>query len=279
MTDNSTKAQCKHCFNFLSSGSNSTSMNHIMHSHCEALKTVSEARQSSMARDESVPDVLREQFAGLVIQQGLPFNHFDNAQMTRVFQNHMQPKYNHGFAAALAILITEASQSRQHGSSGLRRFFRYAMLSIHSIYVMSLYLFTERYAQPYFFSCFIRQVRICSVCSSIHETWPEYVWLGEVELLLQPRDDAIMAAKWGVLGWIVNNNSSPLIESYSQASADLVVFHNVVVFEALNSIDNYLRIQDETLTGDLASADIATTENMNICLLLAKVYLINQLAG
>nr|GFC05761.1 zinc finger, CCHC-type, retrotransposon Gag domain protein [Tanacetum cinerariifolium] len=44
------------------------------------------------------------------------------------------------------------------GSSGLRRFFRYAMLSIHSIYVMSLYPFTERYAQPYFFSCFIRQI-------------------------------------------------------------------------------------------------------------------------
>nr|GEZ43351.1 hypothetical protein [Tanacetum cinerariifolium] len=42
-------------------------------------------------------------------------------------------------------------------SSGLRHFFRYAMLSIHSIYVMSLYPFTERYAQPYFFLCFIRQ--------------------------------------------------------------------------------------------------------------------------
>nr|GEX00233.1 putative nucleotidyltransferase, ribonuclease H [Tanacetum cinerariifolium] len=43
------------------------------------------------------------------------------------------------------------------GSSRLRRFFHYAMLSIHSIYVMSLYPFTERYAQPYFFSCLIRQ--------------------------------------------------------------------------------------------------------------------------
>nr|GEW71301.1 retrovirus-related Pol polyprotein from transposon TNT 1-94 [Tanacetum cinerariifolium] len=73
--------------------------NHISHPHCEALKTVPEAGQSSMSRDGSVfvynPDVLREQFAGLVIQQGLPFNHFDNTQMTRVFQNHMQPKYNH----------------------------------------------------------------------------------------------------------------------------------------------------------------------------------------
>ncbi|GJV08723.1 hypothetical protein Tco_1346379 [Tanacetum coccineum] len=99
MSDNSTKAQCKHCFNFLSSGSNSTLRNHITHPHCEALKTVPKAGQSSMARDESVfvynPDVLRKQSTGLVIQQGLPFNHFDNAQMTRVFQNHMQPKYNH----------------------------------------------------------------------------------------------------------------------------------------------------------------------------------------
>nr|GFA76645.1 hypothetical protein [Tanacetum cinerariifolium] len=97
--DNSTKAQCKHCFNFLSSGSNSTLRNHITHPHCEALKTVPKARQSSMARDESVilynPDVLHKQFTGLVIQQGLPLNHFDNAQMKRVFQNHMQPNYNH----------------------------------------------------------------------------------------------------------------------------------------------------------------------------------------
>ncbi|GJX25548.1 retrotransposon protein, putative, unclassified [Tanacetum coccineum] len=53
--------------------------NHITYPHCEAFKTVPEAGQSSMARDGSVfvynPDVLREQFTGLVIQQGLPFNH------------------------------------------------------------------------------------------------------------------------------------------------------------------------------------------------------------
>ncbi|GJT88659.1 hypothetical protein Tco_1070376 [Tanacetum coccineum] len=70
-----------------------------MHQHCKALKTVLEAGQSFVDRDGSIfvynPDVLREQFVGLVIQQGLPFNHFDNAQMTRVFQNHMQLKYNH----------------------------------------------------------------------------------------------------------------------------------------------------------------------------------------
>nr|GEV75697.1 transposase [Tanacetum cinerariifolium] len=51
-----------------------------------------------MSRDESLfvynPDVLRK-FGGLVIQRGLPFNHFDDEQTTRVFQKHLQPKYNH----------------------------------------------------------------------------------------------------------------------------------------------------------------------------------------
>ncbi|GJV32065.1 zinc finger BED domain-containing protein RICESLEEPER 2-like protein [Tanacetum coccineum] len=54
MSDNSTKAQCKHCFGFLSSGSNSTLRNHIKHPHCEALKTVPKAGQSSMSRDGSI---------------------------------------------------------------------------------------------------------------------------------------------------------------------------------------------------------------------------------
>ncbi|GJX45467.1 zinc finger BED domain-containing protein RICESLEEPER 2-like protein [Tanacetum coccineum] len=59
----------------------------------------SEAGQTSMARDGSVfrydLDYLREQFAGLVIQRALPFNHFDHEQTTRVFQNTMQPRYTH----------------------------------------------------------------------------------------------------------------------------------------------------------------------------------------
>nr|GEV87204.1 hypothetical protein [Tanacetum cinerariifolium] len=47
------------------------------------------------------------------------------------------------------------------GSSGLRRFFRYAMFiySFYLCYSLPLHLFTERYAQPYFFSCLIRQIR------------------------------------------------------------------------------------------------------------------------
>nr|GEX96913.1 zinc finger BED domain-containing protein RICESLEEPER 2-like [Tanacetum cinerariifolium] len=79
--------------------SNLTLKNHIPHPHCEALKRAAEPIQSSISRDGSLfvynPDVLRKQFAGLVFQRGLPFNHFDDEQTTRVFQKHLQPEYNH----------------------------------------------------------------------------------------------------------------------------------------------------------------------------------------
>ncbi|GJW03577.1 hypothetical protein Tco_1562433 [Tanacetum coccineum] len=64
MTDNSQKAQCKHCFHFLSVGSNTTLRNHITHPHCEAKKAQQnqnpEAGQTSMARDRSVFSVEAE---------------------------------------------------------------------------------------------------------------------------------------------------------------------------------------------------------------------------
>ncbi|GKB13782.1 hypothetical protein Tco_0847705 [Tanacetum coccineum] len=123
-----------------STRSNSTLKNHFTIPYCEALKTVPEAGQSSMARDGSLfvynPDVVREQFAGLMIQEGLTFNHFDNTRMTRVFQNHLQPKYNHKKFCQLcrdeevleneAIALSDeeialdeaASEARSNGSGG-----------------------------------------------------------------------------------------------------------------------------------------------------------------
>nr|GEU86071.1 zinc finger, BED-type, phospholipase-like, homeodomain-like protein [Tanacetum cinerariifolium] len=102
MSNNTKKAQCIHCFHFFSKDSNSTLKNHISHPHCEALKKAAKPGQSPMSRDGSIfvynPDVLSEQFAGLMIQRGLPFNHFDDEQTTRVFQKHLQPKYNHVIA-------------------------------------------------------------------------------------------------------------------------------------------------------------------------------------
>ncbi|GJY43579.1 hypothetical protein Tco_0431792 [Tanacetum coccineum] len=77
--------------------------NHTTHPHCEVLKAQQnqnpEAGQTSLGRDGQIfmynPDYLREQFADLVIQRGLSFNHFDHEQTTRVFQNTMQQRYTH----------------------------------------------------------------------------------------------------------------------------------------------------------------------------------------
>ncbi|KAK7376877.1 hypothetical protein VNO80_02295 [Phaseolus coccineus] len=73
----------------------------------------------------------------------------------------------------------------------------------------------------------------------------------------EPKYSAKDAAEWGTLSWV-----SPLIDAFGQASSDMVDFHISSVFRALNSEHNYLRIQDDTLTGNLSSVDLATEENL-----------------
>ncbi|OUZ99802.1 Patatin/Phospholipase A2-related [Macleaya cordata] len=80
---------------------------------------------------------------------------------------------------------------------------------------------------------------------------------------LEEKFTAAVAAKWGVLGWLYNGGATPLIDSFFQASSDLVDIHTSVLFQALKSEKNYLRIQDDTLTGDTASVDISTKENLS----------------
>ena len=55
--------------------------------------------------------------------------------------------------------------------------------------------------------------------------------------------DADEAAKWGILGWLTSDHSTPLVDVFTQASGDMVDFHISTVFQALNSEENYLRIQ------------------------------------
>ncbi|KAJ6404856.1 hypothetical protein OIU84_012933 [Salix udensis] len=86
--------------------------------------------------------------------------------------------------------------------------------------------------------------------------------LGTGTAKIEKKYDANEAARWGVLGWLTSNNSSPLVDVFAQASSDLVDFHLGTVFQALRSEENYLRIQDDSLTGTLASVDIATKENL-----------------
>lgn len=54
---------------------------------------------------------------------------------------------------------------------------------------------------------------------------------------------AEMAAKWGLFGWLIQGNSSPLVDVFTQAPADMVDYFISVVFQALHNDDNYLRIQ------------------------------------
>ncbi|GJS29929.1 patatin-like protein 2 [Tanacetum coccineum] len=68
---------------------------------------------------------------------------------------------------------------------------------------------------------------------------------------------------------IVANNPTLSLE----ASSDLVDFQEGAIFEDANAADNYLRIQDDSLTEDLASVDLATTENLKNLENVGKVLL------
>ncbi|KAM7263144.1 hypothetical protein ACFE04_000827 [Oxalis oulophora] len=74
--------------------------------------------------------------------------------------------------------------------------------------------------------------------------------------------NAKMASKWSAISWIYENGRTPIIDCYTDASSDMVDIHNSVVFQALNSTENYIRITDDTLDGDVSSIDVTTKENL-----------------
>ncbi|GLU04309.1 hypothetical protein SLE2022_214630 [Rubroshorea leprosula] len=80
---------------------------------------------------------------------------------------------------------------------------------------------------------------------------------------IEQKYNSKMAAKWGILGWLLHEGSVPLVDTFTAASADMVDFHISVVFQALHSDQKYLRIEDDTLTGKESSVDIATKKNLN----------------
>ncbi|KAH9663507.1 Patatin-like protein 3 [Citrus sinensis] len=73
--------------------------------------------------------------------------------------------------------------------------------------------------------------------------------------------NAKMASKWGIISWLYDNGDTPLLDCYGRAIGDMVDYHISVVFQALQSEDNYLRIEDDTLQGDVTSIDLTTKEN------------------
>ncbi|KAI9201251.1 hypothetical protein LWI28_020742 [Acer negundo] len=75
--------------------------------------------------------------------------------------------------------------------------------------------------------------------------------------------DALKSGKWGLLGWLTSEGSNPLIDVFMQSSSDMIDFHVSTVFQALHSEENYLRIQDDTLSRNESSVDIATKEDLD----------------
>lgn len=67
--------------------------------------------------------------------------------------------------------------------------------------------------------------------------------LGSGSATQEHKYTAEMAAKWGVFSWLIQGNSSPIIDVYNEASKDMVDYFLCTVFQALHSEDNYLRIQ------------------------------------
>jgi hypothetical protein len=63
----------------------------------------------------------------------------------------------------------------------------------------------------------------------------------------EDRYTAELAKRWGVFGWLLSQGSTPLVDVFMQASADMVDIHISVAFQALHSKQNYLRIQVSVL--------------------------------
>ncbi|KAF9592945.1 hypothetical protein IFM89_019150 [Coptis chinensis] len=79
---------------------------------------------------------------------------------------------------------------------------------------------------------------------------------------LEEKFTATAAAKWGVIQWLYYSGSNPLIYSFTHASSDIVDIVTSIIFQSLDGDKNYLRIQDDTLTGDASSVDVTTKENL-----------------
>uniref|UniRef100_A0A8R7V700 Patatin n=1 Tax=Triticum urartu TaxID=4572 RepID=A0A8R7V700_TRIUA len=102
--------------------------------------------------------------------------------------------------------------------------------------------------------------------------------LGTGTAKVEEKFDAAKCSKWGLLGWLYKGGTTPIIDSFSQASADLVDIQAFVLFQALHCHYDrrYLRIQDDELTGETASVDVSTTENLKRLIDVGKALLKRQ---
>ncbi|XP_068314256.1 patatin-like protein 2 isoform X2 [Pyrus communis] len=148
----------------------------------------------------------------------------------------------------------------------------------HTLTNVVIPTFDIKRLQPVIFSSYQALVAMSEVTKQIHKGNPDFIPFGANYKLYErflvislgtgttseEKYDAKEASEWGALGWLIGPDfSAPLVDIFTQASSDMVGFHLATVFQALESPDNYLRIQDDTLSGTLASVDNATSENLN----------------
>ncbi|KAF8410038.1 hypothetical protein HHK36_002558 [Tetracentron sinense] len=86
--------------------------------------------------------------------------------------------------------------------------------------------------------------------------------LGTGTSMMEKKYSAKMAAKWGLMGWLYREGNSPLVDAFTSASEDMVDLHMSLIFRSIGCEHNYLRIQDDTLSGDASSVDRANKKNL-----------------
>ncbi|KAJ7942495.1 Patatin, partial [Quillaja saponaria] len=72
------------------------------------------------------------------------------------------------------------------------------------------------------------------------------------------------AAQWSAIDWLFNLSTfdSPLLNILGAVGTDMVDIHVETLFQSHDTAQNYLRVEDDSLTGDALSADKATPENL-----------------
>uniref|UniRef100_A0A803KSE0 Patatin n=1 Tax=Chenopodium quinoa TaxID=63459 RepID=A0A803KSE0_CHEQI len=106
-------------------------------------------------------------------------------------------------------------------------------------------------------------------CGSIHDRLL-VLSIGTGSGRNEQKYNAKTTAKWGLLSWLFEKGSSPIIQAFYEAGADMVDYQNSTVFQSFRSQDNYLRLQDDSLTGAAASMDVSTEKNMGNLVKIAQ---------
>jgi len=92
----------------------------------------------------------------------------------------------------------------------------------------------------------------------------------------EERYSAKKAAKWGIISWLYEDGTTPILDITFESSRDIVHYHSSVVFKALQSEDKYLRIDDDTLEGDASTLDLSTKSNLENLIKLGEKMLTNR---